>query len=785
MMAHASPEPRRHVRQRLSITGLVQGVGFRPYVWRRATRLGLAGWVENDAEGVTAEVQGPAARVQAFLEGLAVEAPPLARVRDVVCRDVPVVANEVFGFRILESAVAMRPTSAVPPDIATCAACLADVLDVHGRRHRYPFTNCTDCGPRFTIITGLPYDRPRTTMRGFTMCAACAAEYANPADRRFHAQPNACPNCGPAVWFSTAADPGGIASERPAATCSGDAAIERARASLLGGAVLAVKGLGGFHLVCDATSDTTVRRLRERKGRDGKPLAVLVSDLAEARARAEVDDQEARLLEGRERPIVLLRKRADGGGIAASVAPGNGFLGVMLPCLPLQHLLCAGMPPLVATSGNLAEEPIVRDNRAAAARLGPFVDGFLMHDRPIHVPCDDSVVRCVAGAALPIRRSRGHAPLPVRLAQPVGPVLAVGGELKAAICVARGGEAVMSQHIGDVGNLETLQALDHIADQFLRLFEVEPEVVACDRHPGYLSAGWARRFAERRGIPCVSVQHHEAHVASLVAEHGILEEPLIGVCFDGTGFGDDGTIQGGEFFVVRDLIFSRAAHLAPFPLPGGDASIRHPWRTALAMLHAAGLGWDGRLAPVQAAAAEGRRILAQQLDRGVNCVASTSMGRLFDAVAALAAVRQSISYEAEAALNLEALAAQATNPLEGYPLPLLAGATLQVDWRPLVEMVSRDAVAGCDAAGIAARFHRGVAAMITAVCSRLRETTGIGRVGLTGGVFQNALLVRLAVDALHAAGFDVLLHATVPPNDGGLALGQAVLATVGHASGVP
>lgn len=764
MMAPNPPQLRRDIRKRLSIAGVVQGVGFRPFVWRRATRLGLAGWVENDSAGVTAEVQGPADLVQAFLEGLAEAAPPLAVVERVEVEDAAVAGSAAFV--ILASERGARPNVPVPPDIATCDACLAECEDPSNRRHLYPFINCTDCGPRFTIITGLPYDRPQTTMREFAMCESCAAEYADPADRRFHAQPNACPRCGPTVWFTPAQH-------------ESSGAIEAARRAVRAGDVLAVKGLGGFHLVCDATNDAAVNRLRERKHRVRKPLAVMVATVEQAFRCAAIDEQERRLLASRERPVVLLRKRADGGGLAAAVAPGNDFLGLMLPYSPLHHLLCAGMPPLVMTSGNLSEEPIVHENRDAAIRLGPLVDGFLMHDRPIEVPCDDSVVRCVAGMTLPIRRSRGYAPLPVRLAHAGRSVLAVGGELKAALCLAHGDQAIMSQHIGDMGNLETLDALARTAEHLMRLYRTAPEVVAADMHPGYLSSQWAARFAAERRIPLVRVQHHEAHVASLMAEHGRMDEPLIGVCFDGTGFGHDGTIWGGEIFAVREFVFRRAAHLEPFPLPGGDASIRHPWRTALAMLHAAGCDWNDRLASARAAGEAELRLLRQQFERNLNCVATSSMGRLFDAVAALAGVKQSITYEAEAAMNLEALAGEAAGDSGAYRFTMRDSAPARIGWQGVVREIAADALAGVSAAAIAARFHRGVAEMIAEACARLRAEGAGNTVGLTGGVFQNAVLLRQTIDELHRAGFEVLCHERVPPNDGGLALGQAVLGRAG------
>ncbi len=765
-------------RKRLSISGVVQGVGFRPFVWRRASGLGLTGWVENDSAGVTAEVQGPADRVRAFLDGFAAAAPPLALVERVTVVDVAVVDLDLDAladtaapprFLILESITRPGTTTSLPADIATCEDCLADIRDPGNRRFRYPFTNCTNCGPRFTVIAGLPYDRPQTTMRGFSMCAQCAAEYADPADRRFHAQPNACPACGPSVWLS-----GGDADR----IAEGDAAVVAVRLLLRAGSVVAIKGVGGFHLVCDATSDAAVDLLRNRKQRVGKPLAVMVEDLAAARAIARVDEQERRLLEGRERPIVLLRKRSTDAGLSAEVSPGNDFVGVMLPYAPLHHLLCEGMPPLVMTSGNLSEEPIAHENAAALTTLGPLVDAFLMHDLPIHVACDDSVVRCAAGAVMPIRRSRGYAPMPIRLRQPGVAVLAVGGELKAAVCLAHADQAIMSQHIGDMGNLETLESLDHTASHMLRLFDVTPTIVAADLHPGYLSTDWARRFAADRGIALVQVQHHEAHVASLFAEHGRPFDGVIGVCFDGTGYGRDGTIWGGEFFTVSGGGFRRAAHLATFPLPGGDASIRHPWRTALAVLHAGDHEWDDRLAPVQAASEAERRVLGQQFAKNLSCVATSSMGRLFDAVAALAGVKQSITYEAEAAMHLEACAVGVTGDSGAYAFDVHDGEAMRIGWQPVVRAVVADVLAGVSSDLIAARFHAAVARMIAEVCMRLRVRGAGLTVGLTGGVFQNALLVQMAIDELHKAGFEVLVHQRVPANDGGLALGQAVLARV-------
>jgi len=767
-------------RERLRITGVVQGVGFRPFVWRRAVRLGLTGWVENDPGGVTVEVEGDERAIAAFVDRLAAAAPPLSRVTAVDRRTLPCTDGPSGRFAILESAAAGSPPAAViPADVAPCPACRAEMADRRDRRFGHAFISCTDCGPRFTIIDSLPYDRAATTMRSFTICPACAAEYRDPRSRRFHAQPIACPACGPVAWFTRA---GTAAVEPPGdPRWVGGAAIEAAREALRAGEIVAVKGIGGFHLACDATNPAAVATLRRRKRRPRKPLAVMVADPAAAGAVAVVDEQERRLLEGCERPIVLLRRPATPAGcLADAVAPGSGFLGVMLPSSPLHHLLSAGMPPLVMTSGNLAEEPIAIDNVEAATRLRGIADGFLFHDREIRVACDDSVVRCMGGMPLPIRRSRGHAPLPITLATAGPPVLAVGGELKAAICVASGRTAVMGQHVGDLGSLETLDWLDRTARHLLQLLDVEPAAVAADLHPGFLSAAWAREFAAARGIPVVGVQHHEAHVASLLAEHGLdlaAADGTIGVCFDGTGYGRDGTIQGGELLVCRGGSLVRAAHLLPFPLPGGDAAIRQPWRTALAVLHAAGIPSDAAL-PCAAAAAPGHLdVVRRQLAGGFGCRDTTSAGRLFDAVASIMGVRQEIDYEAEAALDLEALAATAADA-KVYGGRAVAGdhGTLALDWRPIVAGLVADVRAGQPRESMASGFHDAIVGLVVDACTAVRDRGATGPVGLTGGVFQNAVLVGRMLDRLHAAGFEVLTHHAVPPNDGGLALGQAVLA---------
>jgi len=766
-------------RRRVRITGIVQGVGYRPFLWRLATRLGLGGHVENGPAGVTAEIEGSAEAVAAFLARLATDAPPLAAVDRVAVEVLPPrIAGSPGAFLILESDRAAGSRAAlVPPDVAPCDACLRELTDPSDRRFGHAFISCTDCGPRYTIIASLPYDREATTMRAFAMCDACATEYHDPASRRFHAQTIACPHCGPSLWFATVG--GDVPEHASAATILAGAAIDAAREAIRGGCIVAVKGVGGFHLACDATNTAAVERLRDRKRRARKPFAVMVADIEAARAIAEIGEQERRLLERAERPIVLVRRRPGAAAVAGTVAPGSELLGAMLPSSPIHQLLCAGLPPLVMTSGNLSEEPIAIGNGEAVRRLATLVDAFLMHDRDIHVACDDSVVRCVVGMPLPVRRSRGHCPLPIRLADDGPPVLAVGGELKAALCVARGTEAVMSQHVGDVENLETLEALDRTAARLLDLLAVAPAAVAADLHPGHLSTRWAREFAAARGLPLVRVQHHEAHVAALLGEHfgaAATDAACLVACFDGTGYRADGTIAGGEFFVAAGRRIDRVGHLAPFLLPGGDAAIRHPWRTALAVLRAAGLPWDERL-PVPADPQQ-RRVVDRQLDAGLACPPTTSMGRLFDAVAVLVGGPSRITFEAEAALWLESQAARhGDQPAGRYEFELAfdpATGLLVADWRPVVEAVVGDLRAGVSIPALAAGFHRAVARLVVAARERLAPQAAA--VGLTGGVFQNAVLVTHTVAGLRAAGQEPLLPHLVPPNDGGLALGQALLA---------
>lgn len=748
--------------ERLEVTGIVQGVGFRPFVHRLATELGLDGSVGNDSARVFIEVAGPADRLDEFARRLVDEAPPLALVEGVQ-RDALAGSAIAAGFRIVPSEHVDGPRTLVPPDTAVCDDCLRELFDPDDRRFGHPFITCTNCGPRFTIIRDLPYDRPATTMAGFEMCAACAAEYHDPSDRRYHAQPIACPDCGPILICRAASRAG-----RPAS------AAEVLRA----GGTVAIKGLGGFHLACDATSDAAVARLRERKQRPDKPFAIMVPDLATAGELAHVSDAEAELLTAPARPVVLLRARP-GNGLSDGVAPGNPLVGIMLPYTPIQHLLfAAGVPSLVMTSGNVSGEPIVYRDDEVDARLGHLCDAILTHDRPIHVPCDDSVVRMVGGELLPIRRARGYAPVPVPIDGGRRTVLAVGGELKNTACLASTDHAWVSQHIGDMEHLPTLEAFEATVAQFRRMYAVEPEVVAVDAHPGYATTRWAHRHAgDGAGPPIVGpiveVQHHHAHIAAIMAEHRLPPtERVLGVAFDGTGYGADGAIWGGEVLAVDADGFDRIAHLAYVPLPGGDAAIRNPYRVALAHLTAAGIEWADDLPPVAELDTVERGVLARQLETGFSCVPTSSMGRFFDAVASLVGLRHRISFEAQAAIDLE-LAASGADRRRSYTFTVADDVFSPAE---VVRAVVADLRAGVDVADIARGVHVAVADLVVDLARRHRSATGSELVALSGGVFQNALLTELCTERLCSAGFHPLTHRRVPPNDGGLALGQAYIA---------
>jgi hydrogenase maturation protein HypF len=770
----------RHIH----ITGVVQGVGFRPFVYGLAMRFGLPGWVCNTSAGVDIEVDGTGEALDRFVAALTDEAPPLARIDYVEAVDVE--HNGFIAFEIRHSVA--RPDDFLPisPDITLCEDCRRELLDPNDRRYLYPFINCTNCGPRFTIIKDIPYDRPLTTMADFVMCQDCAREYADPLNRRFHAQPVACPRCGPEVWL--------VAGGRPVAAHS--EAIVRVKRMLADGKIIAMKGLGGFHLACDATNDEAVAELRRRKDRIDKPFALMASSVKAIEQFCEITPVERALLESREHPIVLLKKRGSFPGlqhISEHVAPGQSTLGVMLPYTPLHELLfhpSSLIPhPLVMTSGNFSEEPIATGNDDALTRLAPLADAFLLHNRDIHIRCDDSVVRVFEDRELPIRRSRGYAPYPVKLPAlqariPGGDrreeagltdrptILAAGAELKNTFCVTRDGYAFLSQHVGDLENYETLRSFEDGIAHFERLFRIKPQIIAYDLHPNYLATRYALERAERDGLKAIGVQHHHAHIAACLAENNWQGgQPVIGVAFDGTGYGTDGAIWGGEFLIADYHGFERVAHLDDMPLPGGDAAIHHPYRTALSYLHRAGVAWTDNLAPVRAASSIEQAAIRQQLQSGFNTFATSSMGRLFDAVASICGVRQDVNYEGQAAIELEALAEEAEAALYAFEVE-----PDRVRISGVIRAVVADVRSGVPASLISARFHNGLAQLVLDMCERIRRVRGLQAVALSGGVWQNVTLLHKTLDRLRAAKFTVYVHRLVPPNDGGLALGQAVVA---------
>jgi hydrogenase maturation protein HypF len=746
------------VRIRVGIEGIVQGVGFRPFVYTLATRLGLAGHVANDGHGVIAEVEGDGHAVAAFLDALVRDAPPLAVIERVLRAPLP--RQDDHGFTIRESQLTGVRQVPVSPDVATCASCLRELLDPTDRRYRHPFINCTHCGPRFTIVRDVPYDRMRTTMAGFTMCAACAREHDDPADRRFHAQPVACPACGPSLRL---VDAGGT-------HLAGDP-LRRAAELLCAGHVLAVKGLGGYHLAAVADDEATVAALRGRKHREDKPFAVMVADVEQARTLAEVDLAAARVLAGPRRPIVLLPRR-DGAPLADAVAPGNRMLGLMLPYTALHHLLCREVGrPFVLTSGNRSDEPIAHDDRDAFDRLACIADAFLTHDRPIHVRTDDSVVRVVRGREMVVRRARGYAPQPLLLRRPAPrPILACGAELKSTFCLARDHHAYLSHHIGDLENYATLRAFTGGIEHFRRLFDIAPALVAYDLHPEYLSTKYALELA---GVELVGVQHHHAHIAACLADNDE-EGPALGIAFDGLGFGTDGTLWGGEFLVADLHGYRRVGHLDVVPMPGGTAAIRQPWRMAAAHLAAV----YGDTAPAGLAVVERhRRDWASVLQMARSQIVSprtSSAGRLFDAVAAITGVRDEINYEGQAAVELE----QHADPSEreAYRVAWCGEELIRVRAGDLIRSVVEDVRARVAPGVVAARFHNGLARVVAEVCTALRDRTGLATVALSGGVFQNALLLERVSGGLEQRGFRVLTHSRVPCNDGGISFGQAVVA---------
>jgi hydrogenase maturation protein HypF len=757
----------QHVsRRQIHIRGIVQGVGFRPFVYNLAQRLHLSGYVLNSSAGVLIEVEGREAELHHFERGLLEDAPPLSQIEDV---DVATLgAAGYHGFVIRESVDEPGRLVPVSPDVSTCDDCMRDFRTPGNRRHGYPFTNCTNCGPRYTITRKIPYDRPLTTMACFAMCERCLREYEDPSDRRFHAQPNACPDCGPSLALSASFERG--QSSLPV--------IREVRRLLRDGSILAIKGLGGFHLACDPFNDSAVQSLRERKRRSDKPFALMVPDVANAERFCIVSEAARAALESHRRPIVILPRRP-GAPISAALAPGNNTLGVMLPYTPLHYLLFGDsldaspeFSALVMTSGNLSEEPIVTGNREAAMRLGQIADAFLFHNRDIHTRVDDSVVRIFEDKERVLRRSRGYAPNPVSLSFPVAEILACGAELKNTFCLTKEHHAFLSQHIGDLENYETLVFFEQTLDRMKDLFRITPTAVAYDLHPMYLSTKLA---LEMTGVDKIGVQHHHAHIASCMAENGIAAK-VIGVAFDGTGYGTDGKIWGGEFLMADFAGFERRAHFRYIPLAGGDTAVREPWRIALSYLvDTFGAQAESLDLPLW------RRVPAKKLsavrtmiERGINTVPTSACGRLFDAVASIVGLRDEVNFEAQAAIELEMSAAQGVDA--SYPFEITDGDPWQIDVRPAIEAIVRDVLAGKPVSWIAAAFHNTVAAIVREVCRRVRSAEAISRVCLSGGTFQNVYLLERAVSLLRADGFEVFLHAKVPPNDGGISLGQAVIA---------
>jgi hydrogenase maturation protein HypF len=769
------------LRRGVLVCGVVQGVGFRPFVYRLAQEEGLAGLIGNDTDGVTIEIEGPSEGIERFLTRLRAETPPLARIDSVAVREL-VPAGEA-GFRIVASEVLGQVSTGIPADAATCPDCLRELLDPNDRRYRYPFLNCTNCGPRFTITRRIPYDRPQTSMALFPMCAACQREYDDPLNRRFHAQPNACWECGPRVWVLQTADSEEIVGEE---------AVQKTIQMLAAGRIMAIKGIGGFHLSVDATNQAAVMRLRERKHRYGKPLAVMVRDLKAAREVCVLSAEEEALLMTAARPIVLARAR-EGNGIASAVAPGIPWLGVFLPYAPLQHLLFtdARVQALVMTSANLSEEPIAIDNEEALTRLGGIADAFLMHDREILQRCDDSVAAVVDGMPQLVRRARGFVPLGVELPFDVPPLLAVGGHLKNVFTLARGRRAYQSQHLGDLESLTGLEFFKESLDHLMRTFEIEPKTVVHDMHPGYLSTSWAKEWAAERGLRMIAVQHHHAHIAGCMAEHG-LAGPVIGLALDGTGYGTDGKIWGGEVLIARLDGFERFAHLEYVPLPGGEAAIREPWRMALGALNAAGFDVASpEMLSLLGATEQEARVLRRAVERGVNAPLTSSLGRLFDAVAAVVLERRVVDYEAQAAIELEGVAVDEDDDpgRDGFRLELFngeqAGSSNVIRTGRMWQTLLTDLRCGEDRSRIAARFHCGVAEGLINAAANARIETEINSVALSGGCMHNRRLARLLREGLEEEGFDVYQHRQVSPGDGGLSYGQAVVGAAMLRGGFP
>jgi hydrogenase maturation protein HypF len=794
----------------IHVTGIVQGVGFRPFVYGLAKRLNLTGWVRNTSAGVDIEADGTSEVLETFTELLEVEAPPLAQIDEIIIATRQ--PNSYSTFEILHSKVIPQAFQPISPDVSICDDCLHELFDPEDHRYLYPFINCTNCGPRFTIIEDIPYDRPNTTMAAFEMCQYCAAEYGDPANRRFHAQPVACPECGPSVWLEenddkiTKLEPGFNNLNLQFNNQASIKSIVITQQLLSDGKIVAIKGLGGFHLACDALNRNAVLELRNRKLRVDKPFALMMPDIMTIETHCLVNREEINLLESRQRPVVILDRRP-GSPIVSEITPGQQTIGVMLPYTPLHYLLFAKLDKnspsfdlpsvLVMTSGNLSEEPIAVENEEARINLSMLSDAFLMHNRPIHTRCDDSVFRVFidssdnqSSSTLPVRRSRGYAPFPVHLPFKVPPILAAGAELKNTFCFATNNYAFVSQHIGDLENFETFLSFENGISHYERLFRISPHVLAYDLHPDYMATRYALERAEREGLSAFGIQHHHAHIAACMAEnnHGN-DEKVIGVSFDGTGYGEDGAIWGGEFLLSDYLQYERPCHLRYVPLPGGDKAIREPWRMALVWLAQSGIEWLDNFPSVEYAVQKSTEsmnlleILDRQIQMGLNSPLTSSMGRLFDAVSALIGVQQEINYEAQAAIELEALVDPDVKGAYPFNIEIdysrnntVDNVTRTIDPTPLINMIVDDLNNNVPTSIISARFHNSVAEIVMNLCTMLREEHNLSTIALSGGVWQNLTLFRKTVELLRKHSFTVLTHRQVPCNDGGISLGQAVIA---------
>lgn len=769
---------------RILVNGIVQGVGFRPFIYSLAVRNQLTGWVRNTSRGVEIEICGPQGDLRRFLESITEEAPPLARIESIHEESIP--PNSYVGFQIHHSQVVEGAFQPISPDVSICQDCLDELFDPEDFRYRYPFINCTNCGPRFTIIQDIPYDRPKTTMAAFELCPICREEYEDPLDRRFHAQPVACPTCGPGVWLESA-----LENQKHLAV--GDQAILETQNLLQDGKIIAIKGLGGFHLACDGQNQAAVALLRERKHRPAKPLAVMMPDLETVRKFCLVTEDEEELLSSLQRPILLLQPRSPE-GLPEEIAPGQSKIGVMLPYTPLHYLLFANgedysqapCPVLVMTSANIRGNPIQTDNQQVREELGGIADYFLFHNRDIHIQCDDSVISTVKLSpahsldSIPVRRSRGYAPQPLISPLAGGSLLAVGAELKNTFCHIKDRYAFISQHLGDLKNYPSLVSFEESIDHYENLFRIDPALLVHDGHPDYLSTRYALQRADKQDLPTLAVQHHHAHIASCLAENSDPgSEPVIGLAFDGIGYGDDGAIWGGEVLIADYQGYQRVGHLDYFPLPGGDLAVREPWRAALALLEHLEIEWADDLPPVAYAQSIPESLpgipylqaLRGQLKSGINVPLTSSLGRLFDAAASLVGIRQTISYEGQAAIELEALAD--LTETGSYQFEILPDNRFSP--APLIQEMLRDFRNQVGLPVISARFHNGLAAAVLEIARRVQAGWGLSRVALSGGVWQNISLLYNSYQLLTGAGFEVLVHRDVPPNDGGLSLGQAVI----------